>query len=111
MKSIIFSIFTSLTLSMAATILSSCSSSGDSATAGSSWRVKDREAYRLGEHDAAEIIRYADDEDFVQESLLEVRARRTNIESKLGRQSAVDYSRGFTEYINKNCDSISRIIN
>ncbi len=34
----------------------------------------------------------------------------SNIESKFGRQSSVDYERGFTDYIKENCDSLAQII-
>lgn len=73
-------------------------------------RVKDRKAYNLGEQHAQSLLENAGDEGYVQDGLLDVRARMSNIESNLGRQSAVDYERGFTDYIKKNCDSLARII-
>lgn len=73
-------------------------------------RVKDRKAYSLGEEHARVLLENADNEDYVQDGLLDIRARVSNIESNLGRQSAVDYERGFTDYVRKNCDSLARII-
>lgn len=73
-------------------------------------RVKDRKAYSLGEEHARVLLENADNEDYVQDGLLDIRARMSNIESNLGRQSAVDYERGFTDYVRKNCDSLARII-
>lgn len=73
-------------------------------------KVHDREAYALGEKHAMNLLKSAHDEDSVQEGLLDIRARMSNIESNLGCQSAVDYERGFTDYVRKNCDSLARII-
>ncbi len=73
-------------------------------------RVKDHEAYALGEQSAAELISVSDNEPAVQEKLLEIRARATNIGEKLGAQSAADYERGFTRYIEANHDSLARIL-
>lgn len=73
-------------------------------------KVKDWKAYNLGADHAKEIIAIAHDESELQDALLEVRARITNIETKLGAQSATDYERGFTEYIRTEKDSLARII-
>lgn len=84
------------------------SGAGNSITVSS--RVIDKKAYALGEEHAASLILCADDEGKLQDGLLDIRARITNIDSKLGRQSAVDYERGFTDYIRNNCDSLAKII-
>lgn len=94
-----------------AILLSSCGGTENNRSAKKvSSKIHDREAYALGEKHAMELLRSADDEDSVQEGLLDIRARMSNIESNLGRQSAVDYERGFTDYVRKNCDSLARII-
>lgn len=94
-----------------AILLSSCGGADNgNPTQKVSTKVHDREAYALGEKHAANLLKSADDEDSVQEGLLDIRARISNIESNLGRQSAVDYERGFTDYVRKNCDSLARII-
>lgn len=94
-----------------AILLSSCGGADNGKSAQKvSTKVHDREAYALGEKHAANLLKSADDEDSVQEGLLDIRARISNIESNLGRQSAVDYERGFTDYVRKNCDSLARII-
>lgn len=87
----------------------SCSSS-QPARQKVSAKVMDKKAYSLGEEHARRIIEIATDEDKVQDGLLEIRARMSNIESKLSRQSAVDYERGFTDYIRSNCDSLALIL-
>lgn len=79
-------------------------------TAKPSTRIKDREAYELGAQHASRLLENAENEDMVQDALLDVRARQTNIESKLGRQSASDYERGFSDFIRQHCDSLARII-
>lgn len=73
-------------------------------------KVVDRDAYAMGEEHARMLISHADNEDRVQDGLLDIRSRMTNIESKFGRQSAIDYERGFTDYVRANCDSLARII-
>lgn len=89
-------------------IVCSC---GDSTTSQKvSSRVKDHEAFALGENHAARLIQIADDESAVQEYLLDVKARATNISEKIGAQSAADYERGFKKYIETNCDSIAKIL-
>lgn len=73
-------------------------------------KVKDWKAYNLGADHANKVIEIANDEGQLQEALLEVRARISNIHSKLGAQSATDYERGFTEEIRAKKDSLARII-
>ncbi len=75
-----------------------------------SHKVKDHEAYNLGKAHAEKLLRHVDDEDAVQESLLEVRAISSNINSKISHQSALDYEKGFLDYIHANCDSLAKII-
>lgn len=73
-------------------------------------RVKDKSAYKLGEEHAAKLLEVVDNEAAVQDGLLDVRARMSNIRSKLGAQSATDYERGFTDYIRANNDSLAGIL-
>ncbi|MCM1354906.1 MAG: hypothetical protein NC212_00700 [Staphylococcus sp.] len=73
-------------------------------------KVKDHKAYSLGEEHAQQLLMNADDEDKVQDNLLEIQARISNIRSKLGAQSAADYERGFTDYLKANNDSLAKII-
>ncbi len=73
-------------------------------------RVRDHEAYSLGEQHAAVILKVSDNESAVQEKLLDVRARITNISVRLGAQSAADYERGFINYIKENNDSIAGVL-
>ena len=94
-----------------AILLSSCGGADNGkSTQKVSTKVHDREAYALGEEHAANLLKSADDEDSVQEGLLDIRARISNIEYNLGRHSASDYELGFTDYVRKNCDSLARII-
>lgn len=91
----------------------SCGSSTDDGTNKQekiSSKVIDWKAYNLGADHAKEVISIAHDESELQDALLEVRARISNIHSKLGAQSATDYERGFTEYIRTEKDSLARII-
>lgn len=73
-------------------------------------KVLDWKAYNLGTEHAKEVIKIAHNESELQDALLDVRARISNINSKLGAQSATDYERGFTEYIRTEKDSLARII-
>lgn len=75
-----------------------------------STKIEDWKAYNLGAEHAKEVILIAHDEDALQDALLEVRARITNIHTKLGAQSANDYERGFEECIRTEKDSLARII-
>lgn len=97
--------------SAAVLFLAACSSCGSNVNDGKvTEKVRDHKAYTLGEEHAAQVIAVAYDEAAVQERLLDVRARISNIESKLGPQSAHDYESGFTEAIRRDCDSLARII-
>lgn len=49
--------------------------------------VRDRHAYSLGKEHAERIIRLRDDEPALQDGLLDVRARITNINDRLGPQA------------------------
>lgn len=73
-------------------------------------RVKDHEAFSLGETHAARLIEISGDESAVQEYLLDIKARSTNIKEKIGAQSAADYERGFKRYIETYSDSLARIL-
>lgn len=93
-------------------ICMSCNCSGSSSFRSEtvSGKVKDKKAYRLGQEHAERLLQYADNEDALQDGLLDIRARISNIDSKLGAQSATDYERGFTDYISANNDSLARIL-
>jgi hypothetical protein len=110
-KLTIFIILTALYTSAA---FSSCSSdsvkNSTRQTEKVSGKVLDWKAYNLGAEHAEKVIGIANDEAALQDALLDVRARITNIETKLGRQSATDYERGFTEYIRTEKDSLAKII-
>lgn len=89
----------------------SCSSSDPThPTQVTEGKVKDKHAYALGEEHAAEAIAISDNQAALEDKLLEVRARISNISSKLGPQSAHDYERGFADYIRTHSDSLARII-
>lgn len=98
-----------LTALLSAIILTACGSSG-SGPDNVSTKVRDREAYALGRTHATRILDLRTDEEAVQEQLLEVRARITNISSRLGAQSAHDYEAGFTDAIRENSDSLAAIL-
>lgn len=72
--------------------------------------VRDRRAYTLGREHGQKVAGLRGDEPALQEALLDVRARMTNIHDRLGPQSAADYERGFTDYIRANDDSLARIL-
>ena len=73
-------------------------------------KIKDNKAYNLGAEHARILLENVSDEAYVQDGLLDARARMSNIQAKLGRQSSADYERGFTDHIRKNCDSLARLI-
>lgn len=96
-----------LLIALSSFILFACSSSpSDKVSA----KIIDKEAYELGEQHAREAITLVDDEPALQELLLDVRARQTNIRMNLGAQAAADYERGFTRFIKANSDTLSKII-
>lgn len=72
--------------------------------------VRDRHAYSLGKEHAERIIKLRDDEPALQDGLLDVRARITNINDRLGPQAATDYERGFVDYITEHDDSLARVL-
>lgn len=72
--------------------------------------VRDRKAYSLGQEHAARIIGMRDDEPALQDALLDVRARMTNINARLGAQAAADYERGFVDYITEKDDSLAKVL-
>lgn len=84
----------------------SCSGDGS----GVSNHVKDRKAYSLGQEHGKRLVDLSGREDALQDALLDVRARITNIETRLGVQAATDYERGFVDYIKANNDSLARIL-
>ncbi|MDE5988394.1 MAG: hypothetical protein K2H17_03245 [Duncaniella sp.] len=92
-------------------VTTSCGSSDETARQQTvSGKVKDKKAYHLGEEHACKLLEQVADEDAVQDELLEIRARISNIGSKLGAQAAADYERGFTDYIRANNDSLARLL-
>ncbi len=105
-------IFSLIIIPVIVPAIQSCSCSTDESQRPQkvSARVIDKKAYTLGQEHARALLETVDSEDRTQDGLLEIRARISNIESKLGRQSATDYERGFTDYVKANCDSLARII-
>ncbi|MDE6327316.1 MAG: hypothetical protein K2L91_02195 [Duncaniella sp.] len=95
-------------IAMSLLALTSCGDSTPSRKV--SQRVKDHDAYSLGERHAAALIEISSDEAAVQDRLLEIHARATNIGEKIGAQSAADYERGFTRYIQNHSDSLARLL-
>ena len=89
-------------------LLAACS--GDPAKVKVSEKVHDKKAYALGEQHAREAIALSGDEAALQDKLLDVRARISNISSKLGPQSAHDYEAGFTDRIRHDSDSLAKIL-
>lgn len=85
-------------------ILAGCSGSGVSP------HVRDKKAYALGREHGAAVIAISDNESVLQDRLLDVQARITNINSRLGAQAAADYERGFVDYIVETDDSLARIL-
>lgn len=73
-------------------------------------KVRDQEAYRMGQEDAAKLLLTVADEPATQDALLDARARITHIRVRVGEQAAVDYERGFTDKIRTDCDSLAAII-
>jgi len=88
----------------------SCSESTAEREKADDGRVRDKHAYALGQEHGAETVAIQDNQAELEDKLLDVRARITNISSKLGAQSARDYERGFTDYIRANSDSLARIL-
>lgn len=96
-----------LILSLAAlVILGGCSCDSGSVPG----RVRDKKAYELGREHGEDAVALVENENELQDKLLEIRARRTNIESHLGAQSARDYEAGFTDYIRENSDSLYTLL-
>lgn len=75
-----------------------------------SGHVKDRKAYSLGQEHGERIVGVRSDEPALQDALLDVRARITNIHSRIGAQAAADYERGFVDYIKANDDSLAHVL-
>lgn len=86
--------------------MSSCS--GD--FSGVSRHVRDHKAYALGQEHGRKAIDLRSDEPALQDVLLDVRARMTNINDRLGAQASADYERGFVDYIKANDDSLARVL-
>ena len=95
---------TTLAMLTLAVGLASCSGDGVSS------RVRDRKAYNLGREHAARAVELRADETGLQEYLLDVRARATNIGARIGRQAAADYERGFVDGVTASSDSLARIL-
>ncbi len=72
--------------------------------------VRDRHAYSLGKEHAERIVKLRNDEPALQDGLLDVRARITNINDRLGPQAATDYERGFVDYITEHDDSLAQVL-
>ena len=51
-----------------------------------------------------------DDEASLQDGLLDVRARITNINDRLGAQASADYERGFVDCITEEDDSLAKVL-
>ncbi len=70
---------------------------------------RDSGAYKLGMRHG-KLLLEKDSEDSIQDFLLDVRARETNIKARL-RESAGDaYIEGFKDYITAHNDSMARIL-
>ncbi len=52
----------------------------------------------------------SDDEAALQDALLDVRARITNINDRLGPQASADYERGFVDCITEEEDSLAKVL-
>lgn len=89
-------------------VMASVSSCGGSE--GVSRHVRDHKAYALGQEYGRKVVDLRDDEPSVQDALLDVRARITNIHDRLGTQASTDYERGFVDYIKANDDSLARVL-
>lgn len=87
-------------------IMASCG--GESG--GVSRHVRDRKAYALGQEHGQKVVSVRADESALQDALLDVRARITNIHDRLGAQASADYERGFVDYIKANDDSLARVL-
>lgn len=72
--------------------------------------VKDRKAYSLGREHARRIMALRDDEASLQDGLLDVRARITNINDRLGAHASADYERGFVDCITEEDDSLAKVL-
>lgn len=96
----LYPILSSLILTLSLTLVS-CDGGGVSS------KVRDRQAYNLGKEHAAEAVRLKDPS-ALQDYLLEVRARMSNISARVGRQAAADYERGFTDGVTAANDSLAR---
>lgn len=77
---------------------------------GVSRHVRDRKAYALGQEHGELTVGLRDNEAALQDALLDVRARITNIHDRLGAQASADYERGFVDYIKANDDSLARVL-
>lgn len=95
-----------LAVCAAGLMLASCG--GDPNTV--SRHVRDRKAYSLGQEHAEAVVKLRGDEASLQDALLDVRARMTNIRARLGAQAQADYERGFVDYIKANDDSLARVL-
>lgn len=85
-------------------LLSGCSGGGVSS------HVRDKKAYALGREHGAGVVAVSKDESALQDRLLDIQARITNINDRLGAQAAADYERGFVDYIVETDDSLARTL-
>ncbi len=68
------------------------------------------EAYRLGASHADELISTCDDNDSRHDYILEVRARMTNIETRIDAETAADYSAGFRDRLKERGDTLATVL-
>ena len=68
------------------------------------------EAYLLGDKHASDMLIQCSDTTQIQEYLLEIAARRSNIESHLGSQAATDYEGGFRNHIVNHNDTLAKML-
>lgn len=68
------------------------------------------ELYNLGARHASDMLIECGDTLAIQDYLLEIAARRSNIGARMGSQAAADYQAGFKDYILNHNDSLARIL-
>lgn len=91
----------------AASVAVSCGG-GSSETV--SKHVRNHKAYALGQEHAGRVVDLRGDESALQDALLDIRARITNIHDRIGAQAAADYERGFVDYIKEKDDSLAHVL-
>lgn len=71
---------------------------------------KTSEAYRLGTSHADELLSTCHDNSSRHDKILDVRARASLIESRLGSQAAGDYSAGFRDRLVEKGDTLGTVL-